>query len=51
VLCARLDAILPQDRDAMYSSMEIWADLATAGKPVRPNDTAIAGQAIAVGAV
>lgn len=49
--CARLDAILPWDRAAVDATMEIKAALATLGTPIGPNDTAIAGHAIAVQAV
>jgi tRNA(fMet)-specific endonuclease VapC len=49
--CARLDAILPWDRAAVDATTEIKAALAAAGTPIGPNDTAIAGHAIAAGAV
>jgi tRNA(fMet)-specific endonuclease VapC len=49
--CARLDAILPWDRAAVDASTEIKAALATAGTPIGPNDTAIAGHAIAAGTI
>lgn len=49
--CARLDAILPWDRAAVDASTEIKVALRMAGTPIGPNDTAIAGHAIAAGAV
>jgi len=49
--CARLDAILPWDRAAVDATTEIRVALCMAGTPIGPNDTAIAGPAIAVGAV
>ncbi|WP_264289854.1 type II toxin-antitoxin system VapC family toxin [Duffyella gerundensis] len=49
--CARLDAILPWDQTAVDATMEIKAALATLGTPIGPNDTAIAGHAIAVQAI
>ncbi|WNN46694.1 type II toxin-antitoxin system VapC family toxin [Winslowiella toletana] len=49
--CARLNAILPWDRAAVEATMDIRAALWLAGTPIDPNDTAIAGHAIAAGAV
>nr|WP_233527581.1 type II toxin-antitoxin system VapC family toxin [Serratia sp. PAMC26656] len=49
--CARLDAILPWDRAAVDATTEIKATLAAVGTPISPNDTAIAGHAIAAGAI
>lgn len=49
--CTRLDAVLPWDRAAVDSTTEIKAVLAAAGTPIGPNDTAIAGHAIAAGAI
>ncbi|MDW8845074.1 type II toxin-antitoxin system VapC family toxin [Erwinia sp. MMLR14_017] len=49
--CARLDAILSWDRVAVNATTEIKAALAAAGTPIGPNNTAIAGHAIATGAV
>ncbi|OAA10913.1 tRNA(fMet)-specific endonuclease VapC [Klebsiella pneumoniae] len=49
--CARLDSVLPWDRAAVDATTEIKATLAAAGTPIGPNDTAIAGHAIAAGAV
>jgi len=49
--CARLDAILPWDRAAVDATTEIKAALTAAGTPIGSNDTAIAGHAIAAGAV
>ena len=49
--CARLDAVLPWDRVAVDATTEIKAVLSAAGTPIGPNDTAIAGHAIAAGAI
>ncbi len=49
--CARLDAVLPWDRAAVGATTEIKVALRQAGTPIGPNDTAIAGHAIAVGAI
>lgn len=49
--CTRLDAVLVWDRMAVDATPEIKAALAAAGTPIGPNDTAIAGHAIAAGAV
>lgn len=49
--CARLDAILPWDRAAVDATTDIRVALRLAGTPIGPNDTAIAGHAIATGAV
>ena len=49
--CARLDAILPWDRAAVDATTDVKVALRLAGTPIGPNDTAIAGHAIAVGAV
>lgn len=49
--CARLDAVLPWDRAAVDATTEIKVSLRLAGTPIGPNDTAIAGHAIAAGAV
>lgn len=49
--CARLNAILPWDSAAVDAITEIKAVLAAARMPIGPNDTAIAGHAIATGAV
>jgi len=49
--CARLDAILPWDRAAVDATTEVKVALRLAGTPPGPNDTAIAGHAIAAGAV
>lgn len=48
---ARLDAVLPWDRAAVDATTEIKVALRLAGTPIGPNDTAIAGHAIATGAV
>lgn len=49
--CTTLSAVLPWDLAAVDATTEIKAALAAAGTPLRPNDTAIAGHAIAAGAV
>lgn len=49
--CSRLDAILPWDKTAVDATTVIKAALAAAGIPIGPNDTAIAGHAIAAGAI
>ena len=49
--CERLDAVLPWDRAAVDATTEIKVALRLAGTPIGPNDTAIAGHAIAAGAV
>lgn len=49
--CARLDAVLPWDRAAVDATTEIKAALAAAGTPIGPNDTAIAGHAVAADAI
>ncbi|KAF6660647.1 type II toxin-antitoxin system VapC family toxin [Enterobacteriaceae bacterium EKM102V] len=49
--CARLDAVLPWDRAAVDATTEIKVALRLAGTPIGPNDTAIAGHAIAAGTV
>ncbi len=49
--CSRLDAVLPWDRAAVDATTEIKMALAAAGSPMGPNDTAIAGHAIAAGAI
>jgi len=49
--CARLDAILPWDRAAVDATTDVKVALRLVGTPIGPNDTAIAGHAIAAGAV
>ena len=49
--CARLDAILPWDRAAVDATTDIRGALRLAGTPIGTNDTAIAGHAIAAGAI
>ncbi|EAO2752017.1 type II toxin-antitoxin system VapC family toxin [Salmonella enterica subsp. enterica serovar Victoria] len=49
--CSRLDAVLAWDRAAVDSTTEIRAVLAAAGTPIGSNDAAIAGHAIASGAI
>ena len=43
----RLDAVLPWDQRAVDATVEIMVDLSGAGTPIGPNDTAIAGHAMA----
>lgn len=49
--CARLDAVLAWDRAAVDATTAVKVTLRLAGTPIGSNDTAIAGHAIAVGAV
>lgn len=49
--CARLDAVLAWDRAAVDATTEIKVALAAAGTPIGPNDTAIAGHAIAASTI
>jgi len=49
--CTRLDSILPWDRAAVDATTDIRVALCLAGTPIGPNHTAIAGHAIAAGAV
>lgn len=49
--CERLDAVMPWDRAAVDATTEIKVALRLAGTPIGTNDTAIAGHAIAAGAV
>lgn len=49
--CARLDAVLSWDRAAVDATAEVKTVLAAAGTPIGPNDTAIAGHAIAAGVI
>lgn len=49
--CARLDAILPWDRAAADATTDIKVALREAGTQIVSNDTAIAGHAMAVGAI
>ena len=49
--CASLDTVLPWDRAAADATTDIKVALRQAGTPIGPNDTAIAGHAIAAGAV
>ncbi|VXD04821.1 type II toxin-antitoxin system VapC family toxin [Serratia oryzae] len=49
--CARLDAVLAWDRAAVDATMKVKAALSAAGTPIGPNDTAIAGHAIAADAI
>ncbi|TVQ36320.1 MAG: type II toxin-antitoxin system VapC family toxin [Wenzhouxiangella sp.] len=43
----RLDAILPWDQRAVDATVEAMSVLRKAGTPIGPNDTAIAGHAVA----
>ncbi|EAW3274345.1 type II toxin-antitoxin system VapC family toxin [Salmonella enterica subsp. enterica serovar Kentucky] len=49
--CSRLNAVLAWDRAAVDATTEIRAVLAAAGTPIGSNDAAIAGHAIASGAI
>ncbi|MER3238057.1 type II toxin-antitoxin system VapC family toxin [Salmonella enterica subsp. enterica serovar Derby] len=49
--CSRLDAVLAWDRAAVDATTEIRAVLAATGTPIGSNDAAIAGHAIASGAI
>ncbi len=49
--CARLDAILPWDQAAVDATTDVKVALRLAGTPIGPNGTAIAGHAIAAGAL
>ncbi|HHY6302133.1 TPA: type II toxin-antitoxin system VapC family toxin [Salmonella enterica] len=49
--CERLDAIVPWDRSAVDATTDVKLALRLDGTPIGPNDTAIAGHAIAAGAV
>jgi len=49
--CARLDAILPWDRAAVDATTDIRVALHTTGTAIGLSDTAVAGHAIASGAV
>lgn len=49
--CSRLDAVLAWDRATVDATTEIRAVLAAAGTPIGSNDAAIAGHAIASGAI
>ncbi|RAU33383.1 type II toxin-antitoxin system VapC family toxin [Pseudomonas sp. RIT411] len=45
----RLDAVIAWDLRAVDATVEVMRQLNTAGTPIGPNDTAIAGHAIAIG--
>lgn len=45
----RLDAVLPWDQRAVDATVEAMRLLVKAGTPIGPNDTAIAGHAVAIG--
>ncbi|GAB3465979.1 MULTISPECIES: type II toxin-antitoxin system VapC family toxin [Azotobacter group] len=45
----RLDAVLPWDQRAVDATVEVMRALTEVGTPIGPNDTAIAGHAIASG--
>ncbi|PAU76073.1 type II toxin-antitoxin system VapC family toxin [Halomonas salipaludis] len=45
----RLDAVLAWDQSAVDATVEVMGDLTSVGRPIGPNDTAIAGHAIASG--
>ncbi|CAM3593208.1 tRNA(fMet)-specific endonuclease VapC [Pseudomonas reidholzensis] len=44
----RLDAVLPWDQKAVDATVDLMQSLALIGTPIGPNDTAIAGHAVAV---
>ncbi|HBA58002.1 MAG TPA: VapC toxin family PIN domain ribonuclease [Alteromonas macleodii] len=48
---ARIDGVLPWDKDAVDATTAIKQHLAARGTPIVPNDAAIAGHAIAVNCV
>ena len=45
----RLDAVIAWDLRAVDATVEVMRQLIAAGTPIGPNDTAIAGHAIAIG--
>ena len=45
----RLDAVIAWDLHAVDATVEVMRQLNAAGTPIGPNDTAIAGHAIAIG--
>ena len=45
----RLDAVIAWDLRAVDTTVEVMRQLNAAGTPIGPNDTAIAGHAIAIG--
>ena len=45
----RLDGVIPWDLRAVDATVVVMRQLNAAGTPIRPNDTAIAGHAIAIG--
>ncbi|MDR2881486.1 MAG: type II toxin-antitoxin system VapC family toxin [Azoarcus sp.] len=47
----RLDAVLPWDKAAVDATACIKQSLASVGTPIGPNDAAIAGHALSVGAI
>jgi tRNA(fMet)-specific endonuclease VapC len=47
----RLDGVLPWDQAAVDATAQIRRDLRLEGQPIGPNDSAIAGHAIAAGAI
>lgn len=49
--CLRLDAILPWDKAAVDATTDIKVAMVAAATPIGPNDTAIAGHAVAAGAI
>ena len=48
---SRLDGVIAWDRDAADQTAEVRAALRRAGTPISPNDSAIAGHAMALGAI
>ncbi|MBG6244076.1 VapC toxin family PIN domain ribonuclease [Candidatus Symbiopectobacterium sp. 'North America'] len=49
--CLRLDAMLPWDKAAVDATTDIKVAMVAAGTPIGPNDTTIAGHAVAAGAI
>ena len=47
----RLDAIQPWDQRAVDATVEVMSKLARAGTPIGPNDSAIAGHALATASI
>lgn len=45
----RLDGVIPWDLRAVDATVEVMRQLNASGMPIGPNDTAIAGHAIAIG--
>lgn len=50
-LVQRLDEVLPWDSDAVEASAKLMRLLLESGTPIGPNDTGIAGHALATGSI